>query len=97
MIAKGGFSMATLKSVLDLYSAVNLTTKLVGATADFNQEFHQRGREISIALAREQQRTLEGAAELSPETLLGEESEAKFSELRHWLASQSEYFESYVA
>ncbi|MFA5069942.1 MAG: hypothetical protein WC528_01555 [Patescibacteria group bacterium] len=79
--------MSTLKEVKGAYDAFKFGTKLFGATKEANAFFQEKLNAVGQAICLERQIKAEEAMLLPDETLLGEQSEAKFQELKDWIAS----------
>lgn len=78
--------MSTIRDAMNVYDAVVETTSLIGATAEFLEEFHQQCVLFVEAFSEDFGKTVEEAINtLSPNTPLGVRAEHCLAILKKWL------------
>ena len=83
--------MSTLSDVTEFRVNVWLTCELHGTTAEFEEKFSRRFRELGDTIRFEEGYTIEEAKRVllnfSPNMKLGPKAEAEFQALREWVYS----------
>ena len=84
--------MAKLSEVVELGRTVAGFRALFGCTGDFDAEYRRRYAIVGQTILDEIGIFAGQAMSLDPETQLGERANAKFQELKGWLATQHPAF-----
>ncbi len=78
--------MSTVGEVKELGRSVNIIMDLFGKDAGFEEEYHQRMKNIGRTICEEHGISVEEGPTIPPETELGPEAAQEFQSLKEWLA-----------